>query len=150
MVLFELLEHIVLQFVCPLLLRCVAQRMRFWPMFVVRQLLGSSNEVYIHQLAIEKGIPGIPNLSVTSVAPEHSLYEVEIDYYNKGDMLLYLEPLNLQMEAQNERLFGMPIQELLPFTKRLCETIVGLHRNQIVHRDIKPENIFINKIISFH
>ena len=41
-----------------------------------------------------------------------------------------------------------PISEddTLDIGKKICETVVGLHKSGYIHRDIKPENIMLDDL----
>lgn len=40
---------------------------------------------------------------------------------------------------------GLPIEQVIDYSKQICRGLLYAHKNGIVHRDIKPQNIIIDK-----
>src|SRR6267142_3548526 len=48
-----------------------------------------------------------------------------------------------QKQCQEDRLPGVPVDELLPYVEQAARGLDYLHREGIVHRDVKPQNIML-------
>jgi serine/threonine protein kinase len=69
-----------------------------------------------------------------------SIYGVE---ESNGTRTLVMELVEGSTLADRIKQEGMPLEEVLPIAKQICEGLEYAHERGIIHRDLKPANVKI-------
>src|SRR4051794_12441076 len=69
-----------------------------------------------------------------------------LDHFQDQEGVYYLvmeliEGMDLGMMVEKEGSPGLPVEQVIEFTRQTCEALQYVHEQRIVHRDVKPQNL---------